>query len=265
MKGRGVAHPSPNHGPRRGGVRPDMVVLHYTGMDSAAAALARLCDPAAEVSAHYLVEEGGRVLALVPEDRRAWHAGRARWGDVSDVNSRSIGIELANPGGGPGGHPFPAPQMRALEDLLAGIAARHGVPPERVVGHACIAPERKADPGPRFDWRRLACRGLAVWPAGATAPGARHLRAGGGGRWRAPGAAAPADTARAFRAAAAAFGYPVAPGTVWDDAARAVWRAFADRFAPALAARPGAPEGLALIDALADRWPVALDGPPPPA
>jgi N-acetylmuramoyl-L-alanine amidase len=155
-----LQHPSPNHGLRRGGVRPDLVVIHYTAMHSAEAALARLCDPAAEVSAHYLICEHGRVWQLVEEEQRAWHAGAGRWGEVTDVNSRSIGIELANRGD----HPFAAAQMDALEGLLAQIMARWAIPPERVIGHSDMAPLRKCDPGPRFDWRRLARRGLSVWP-----------------------------------------------------------------------------------------------------
>lgn len=258
-----IAHPSPNHGARRAGAGADMVVIHYTGMASAAAALARLCDARAEVSAHYLIEEGGRVFQLVPEARRAWHAGRARWGNVEDVNSRSIGIELANPGTGPAAHPFPAAQMGALEGLLAGVLARHAVAPERVVGHACVAPARKVDPGLRFDWRGLAHLGLSVWPD-PPAPGARHLPHPTARRRRAPGVGE-TDAARIFQAAAAAFGYPVPASGAWDAPTCAVWRAFAERFCPALAETPGAPAGLARIDDLAMRWPVALDPPAAPA
>ena len=152
--------PSPNCGPRRDAARPDMVVLHYTGMATAAEALDRLCDPAAEVSAHYLITETGDLCRLVPEHLRAWHAGAGRWGGVTDVNSRSIGIELANPGT----HPFPAPQMAALERLLAGLLSRHAIAPARVIAHSDMAPARKSDPGPRFDWCRLARAGLSVWP-----------------------------------------------------------------------------------------------------
>lgn len=137
-----------------------MVVIHYTAMATAAAARARLCDPAAEVSAHWLIDEAGRTEALVPEDLRAWHAGAGAWGGVTDVNSRSVGIELANDGTSP----FSAPQVAALEVLLAGIMARWRIPPARVIGHSDMAPERKADPGARFDWRRLARGGLSVWP-----------------------------------------------------------------------------------------------------
>lgn len=153
-------HPSPNFGQRRGGAGVSLVVLHYTAMASAEAALARLCDPGHEVSAHYLVAEDGRVFGLVDEAERAWHAGAGAWGGIGDVNSASIGIELANPGDAP----FAAPLMAALEALLADILARHSLPPEAVIGHSDCAPGRKTDPGPRFDWRRLARSGLSVWP-----------------------------------------------------------------------------------------------------
>lgn len=150
---------SPNFGERRGGVAPDLVVLHYTAMPSCAAAKERLCDPLAQVSAHYLICEAGDVLALVPERARAWHAGAGSWGAVTDVNSHSIGVELANDGL----QPFAAPQMTALEFLLGGILARWSIPPHRVIGHSDLAPARKGDPGARFDWRRLAQAGLSVW------------------------------------------------------------------------------------------------------
>ena len=135
-----------------------MVVLHYTAMSGLEAAADRLCDPAFEVSAHYLIGRCGRVLRLVPEELRAWHAGAGRWGAVTDVNSRSIGIELDNDGQSP----FAGPLMDALEALLPGILARHRIPPERVIAHSDMAPGRKADPGPRFDWARLARQDLAV-------------------------------------------------------------------------------------------------------
>ena len=165
---------SPNHSERRGAQVPDMVVIHYTAMTDAASARARLCDPAAEVSAHWLIDECGRTEALVPEDRRAWHAGAGSWQGRDDVNSRSIGIELANPGD----RPFPAPQIAALEELLAGIMARWPVSPARVIGHSDMAPDRKSDPGPRFDWARLARRGLALAPEGGPVHGASDDRPG---------------------------------------------------------------------------------------
>lgn len=152
--------PSPNYGERRGGLRPSLIVIHYTAMTSCAAARARLCDPAAEVSAHWLISATGEVEALVPEEMRAWHAGAGSWRGQDDVNSRSVGVELVNTGA----QPFPEPQMAALEAMLAGTCARWGIGPADVIGHSDMAPGRKTDPGARFDWRRLALAGLSVWP-----------------------------------------------------------------------------------------------------
>lgn len=156
-----TSFPSPNHGARRLG-QPDMIVIHYTGMDSCAAARARLCDPAAEVSAHYLIDLDGAVEQLVDEARRAWHAGVSDWRGETDVNSRSIGIELVNRGHGPDYHPFPEPQMAALEALIGDIRARWTIPLENIVGHEDVAPGRKIDPGPKFDWPRLIRQNLAA-------------------------------------------------------------------------------------------------------
>lgn len=153
-----IDHPSPNFGPRRDGLRPSLVVIHYTAMESMEAARDRLCDPVAEVSAHYLISGQGAVLRLVAEEMRAWHAGVGEWCGVDDINSRSIGIELDNRGD----HPFGEAQMVALEGLLVGIMARWGIMPEGVIGHSDMAPGRKVDPGARFDWARLARQGLAV-------------------------------------------------------------------------------------------------------
>ncbi|WP_235442131.1 N-acetylmuramoyl-L-alanine amidase [Rhabdonatronobacter sediminivivens] len=155
-----IWHPSPNHGPRRDGLQPELVVLHFTGMADTGAALERLCDPAAEVSAHYLISGSGQVWHLVQESRRAWHAGAGGWQGRGDVNSRSVGIELCNPGD----RPFAAPQMHALEALLRSVMARWNIRAKGVIGHSDMAPERKFDPGPRFDWCRLARQQLAIWP-----------------------------------------------------------------------------------------------------
>ena len=162
-------HASPNHDARPAGGPVDMLVLHYTGMRSCAEALARLCDPAAKVSAHYLIDEDGTCVPLVAEDRRAWHAGVSFWRGHADINARSIGIELVNPGHEFGYRPFPEAQMRALIDLCRGILARHPIPPCNVVGHADVAPRRKRDPGDLFDWRRLAAAGIGLWPEGTAA------------------------------------------------------------------------------------------------
>jgi N-acetylmuramoyl-L-alanine amidase len=142
-----------------------MLVLHYTGMVSAEAALSRLCDPASKVSAHYTVGENGTVYAHVPEDRRAWHAGVSFWANIHDVNSHSIGIELVNPGHEFGYRPFPFAQIAALKSLCARILARHAIPEWNVVGHSDIAPARKDDPGELFPWDELAQAGIGLWPA----------------------------------------------------------------------------------------------------
>jgi len=161
---------SPNHDARPAGAPVDMLVLHYTGMETAAAALARLTDPAAKVSAHYLIDEDGAVHALVAEDRRAWHAGVSAWRGEADVNARSIGIELVNPGHEFGYRDFPARQIDALADLCREILARHPIPPRNVVGHSDVAPRRKTDPGERFPWPALAKLGIGLAPQPAAVP-----------------------------------------------------------------------------------------------
>jgi N-acetylmuramoyl-L-alanine amidase len=186
-------------------------------METAEAALERLCDPAAEVSCHWLVRDNGEVCSLVAEEMRAWHAGAGAWGSETDVNSASIGIELDNDGVSP----FPEAQMAALEDLLDGIMGRWGIGPEAVIGHSDMAPERKQDPGGCFDWRRLALGGRAVWPDDG----------GEGGD---------------FHADLAAFGYP-------DAAEDAVLAAFRARFRPG-AEGPVSPEDRAMAADLARRF-----------
>ena len=155
--------PSPNREPRPEGIHPDMLILHYTGMASGPEALERLCDPAAKVSAHYLIEEDGRIFRLVPEDERAWHAGVASWAGESDINSRSIGIELVNPGHEFGYRAFPDAQIDSLTVLAKGIVERWRIPAARVLGHSDVAPLRKEDPGELFPWDRLAGAGIGLW------------------------------------------------------------------------------------------------------
>jgi N-acetylmuramoyl-L-alanine amidase len=214
-----IACLSPNFGPRRDGLRPELVVIHYTAMPSADEALARLCTAEHAVSAHYLIGRDGRLWQLVDEEMRAWHAGAGDWAGRGDVNSRSIGIELDNSGL----FPFSNPQMTRLELLLSNILARWSIPPAGVIGHQDFAPDRKADPGRRFDWRRLAHGGLAVWPE--------------------PDAPARPDPDR-FLADAAAFGYPVAAGLAAVlDAVRARFRPFAQG--------PLNPDDMALASGLA--------------
>jgi N-acetylmuramoyl-L-alanine amidase len=156
--------PSPNHDWRGEPVKIDMLVLHYTGMQSAEAALDRLCDPKARVSAHYVIDRAGIVWRLVPEVRRAFHAGVSCWQGERDLNFPSIGIEIVNPGHEWGYCPFPEAQMAAVEGLCRDILSRHPILPSRIVGHSDIAPDRKADPGELFDWPRLARAGIGLWP-----------------------------------------------------------------------------------------------------
>jgi N-acetylmuramoyl-L-alanine amidase len=210
--------PSPNHDSRGGppNLRPvDMLVLHYTGMQSAAAALDRLCDPEARVSSHYLIDEDGTLWRLVPEARRAFHAGVSCWQGELNLNYLSIGIEIVNPGHEWGYRPFPEPQMAAVELLCRDILSRHPIPPYRIVGHSDIAPERKADPGELFDWRRLAAAGIGLWPPPDPALAGRRGR-GVGVMQR---TAALADLAR--------IGYCVSPGNEQPALA-----AFQRRFRP---------------------------------
>lgn len=159
-----VERPSPNASARRGDAPIDMLVLHYTGMPTGAAALNRLCDPAAQASAHYVIEEDGTVYRLVPEEKRAWHAGLASWRGERDVNSRSIGIELVNPGHQFIYRNFPEAQIASLKALAEDILGRHPIPARNVVGHSDIAPDRKLDPGERLDWQDLARDGIGLWP-----------------------------------------------------------------------------------------------------
>ncbi|OWJ79307.1 N-acetylmuramoyl-L-alanine amidase [Haematobacter missouriensis] len=200
-----------------------MVVIHYTAMADCRAAEARLCDPAAEVSAHWLIGKDGTTLPLVEESHRAWHAGAGQWGTVTDVNSRSIGIELDNTGA----EPFSAPLMASLERLLADILDRWTIPPERVIAHSDMAPARKIDPGPRFDWRRLALSGLSVWPESAEEDGARQS---------------------GLMASLHAFGYPEGDAALLLSAFRLRFRPWADG--------PADPVDAALAADLARRFPV---------
>jgi N-acetylmuramoyl-L-alanine amidase len=154
---------SPNFDERTGLARPDMIVLHYTGMQFSQDAIMRLCDPAARVSSHYVVVENGAIVQLVPEVRRAWHAGISSWGGDTDINSRSIGIEICNPGHDFGYPDYPARQIAAVITLCRSIMTRNIVRPENVVAHSDVAPGRKQDPGEKFPWKRLAQSGIGLW------------------------------------------------------------------------------------------------------
>lgn len=174
--------PSPNHGERAGGLKPDMIILHYTGMETAAAALDWLCREESQVSSHYFVHEDGRVDQLVAEDRRAWHAGKSIWKGEADLNSRSIGIEIAN-AGHPGGLPdFPSEQIDAVVELCRNCGDRWSITPERVLAHSDIAPIRKVDPGEKFPWERLYAGGVGHWVPAAPIGGGRFFQRGDQGQ-----------------------------------------------------------------------------------
>jgi N-acetylmuramoyl-L-alanine amidase len=161
-----VEMPSPNHD-ERGDAPIDLLLLHYTGMKSAKEALDRLCDPSAKVSAHYTIDEDGTVYGHVPESRRAWHAGVGHWAGASDINARSIGIELVNPGHEFGYREFAGDQIASLTTLCHSILMRHPIPSWRVLGHSDVAPARKEDPGELFPWQQLAKAGIGLWPQAA--------------------------------------------------------------------------------------------------
>ncbi len=218
-----IDHPSPNWGDRKGRGPIDMVVLHYTGMANGDLALERLSDPTQEVSAHYLVEEDGRIFRLVPEHGRAWHAGVAYWQGERDINSCSIGIEIVNPGHTWGYRPFPERQVRAVEHLLADIVERHGITPARILGHSDVAPGRKEDPGELFPWPRLAAQGFGVYPSLCD-----------DGRFGGPGALVPAQGSEvaALRGALAQIGYEIMPEPIYDPWTETVVRAFQRHFEP---------------------------------
>jgi N-acetylmuramoyl-L-alanine amidase len=154
---------SPNHGERNGNMKPDILVLHYTGMSDAQDAVRRLCSESSKVSSHYIVLEDGHIIQSVAESRRAWHAGESSWAGETDLNSRSIGIEIANPGHDHGYPEFPRRQIAAVTALCRSIFTRHRIPADRVVAHSDIAPSRKKDPGEKFPWKSLHDSGIGLW------------------------------------------------------------------------------------------------------
>ncbi len=154
---------SPNHGERKDGAKPDIIILHYTGMADTQAAVRHLCAATSQVSSHYVVLEDGYIIQCVPEARRAWHAGQSSWAGETDINSRSIGIEIANPGHDHGYPDFPRRQIAAVTTLCRSILTRHRIPADRVLAHSDIAPSRKKDPGEKFPWKCLHDSGIGLW------------------------------------------------------------------------------------------------------
>ncbi|MBX4930372.1 N-acetylmuramoyl-L-alanine amidase [Rhizobium bangladeshense] len=179
---RASVRPSPNHGERADGRHPDMILLHYTGMPTADGALDWLCREESQVSSHYFVHENGQVIQLVPEARRAWHAGKSSWHGESDINSLSIGIEIAN-AGHPGGLPdYPEEQIAAVIELCHDCVKRWSIAPERVLGHSDVAPIRKVDPGEKFPWAELHRAGVGHWVEPAMITGGRFFQRGDAGQ-----------------------------------------------------------------------------------
>jgi len=215
--------PSPNFGERRDVTRPDMLILHYTGMPSCEDAIRCLASPKSGVSCHYVVDEDGAITQMVPETLRAWHAGVSLWQGVEDINSCSIGIEIHNPGHD-GGYPhFPDTQMAAVEALCLDIIDRNGITPPRVLAHSDVAPHRKIDPGEKFDWARLALAGIGHWVEPAEMTYGDCLESGDAG-----------DGVMSLQRNLGAYGYRIDLSGAFDEHTRIVVSAFQRHFRPAL-------------------------------
>jgi N-acetylmuramoyl-L-alanine amidase len=222
VKRTALAHdwlPSPNIEPRKEGRRPSILLLHYTGMKSAAASLAWLCNPKSKVSCHYLVDEQGRITQMVDEDLRAWHAGIASWRGESDINSLSIGIEIHNPGHTMGYPDFPPRQMESVAALCRDILGRHPIEPRDVLGHSDVAPRRKADPGEKFDWRMLHDRGVGHWVEPVPLQDGAGLGSGDEG-----------EEVAELQALLSTYGYGIEAAGKFDAATAATVRAFQRHF-----------------------------------
>jgi len=233
-----ASRPSPNFNARVGDGVPDTLLMHYTGMQTGEAAMARLTDPAARVSAHYTVEEDGTVYAHVAEELRAWHAGVSSWRGHTDINSRSIGIEIVNPGHEWGYRPFPDVQIDAVIELSKGILSRHRIPARNVIGHSDVAPARKEDPGELFPWARLAREGVGLWPETGSISGS-GLSPGSSG-----------EAVSALQRDLARFGYGIDVSGLFDEATRLVVVAFQRHFRPRLLDGVADSETRALLAAL---------------
>lgn len=217
-----LLRPSPNHGPRKGTGLVDMIILHYTGMPSGDAALDWLCNPKSEVSAHYFVDEDGQITQSVGEGDRAWHAGRSFWKGDNDINSRSIGVEIVNPGPD-GGYPdFPDHQVAAVIALCRDILSRHDIPDAHVLAHSDVAPGRKIDPGEKFPWARLAAEGVGHWVDPSPVSGGRFFQEGDTG-----------EPVEALQAMLGHYGYDVYVSGQFDVRTNEVVTAFQRHFRPA--------------------------------
>jgi N-acetylmuramoyl-L-alanine amidase len=236
--------PSPNHEERV--LATDILLLHYTGMPSTVEAIERLCDPEAKVSSHYVVNEDGNILQLVPEARRAWHAGVSSWEGVTDINSRSIGVEIGNPGHSYGYPDFPEPQLAAAIALCRDLMERHRFRPDRVLAHSDVAPLRKWDPGEKFPWERLHRAGVGAWiePAPMTPGMVLALRDIG-------------PEVAQLQAGLRVYGYAIEATGIYDELTAAVVAAFQRHFRPACVdgrADPSTIETLQSLLATSERW-----------
>jgi N-acetylmuramoyl-L-alanine amidase len=232
---------SPNFNERVGEGVPDILIMHYTGMQTCQAAVERLTDAASRVSSHYTIDEDGTIYRHVAEEMRAWHAGASHWRGATDINSRSVGIEIVNPGHEFGYRAFPDVQIAAVIELSRGIVSRHRIPPRNVIGHSDIAPGRKTDPGELFPWKPLAEAGLGIWvEARATNEGS--LRRGDAG-----------DGVRALQERLAAYGYGIDLTAAFDEWTEVVVSAFQRHFRPALFDGVADAETLAILRALNER------------
>ena len=214
--------PSPNYGERNKGRAVDMIVLHYTGMPDVEGAIAQLCTPGTDVSAHYIVLEDGRIVQSVPEAKRAWHAGVSFWAGEEDINSCSIGIEIINRGHDWGYPDFPSRQIAAVIALCRGIMLRRKIPSHRVLAHSDVAPARKRDPGEKFPWHLLANSGVGHWVQPAPIVRGETLKLGSIG-----------DAVAGLQAALAKYGYNVPTHGKFDGPTMEVVAAFQRHFRPA--------------------------------
>jgi len=212
---------SPNFGPRRDGMRPEIIMLHYTGMETSASAESWLCDPVSEVSSHYLVREDGSIVQMVRESDRAWHAGKGSWRGRTDINSCSIGIEVANPGHAYGYPDFADIQIEAVITLCRDITSRHSIRPERVLAHSDTAPGRKVDPGEKFPWARLHAAGVGHFVEPSPVRGGRFLSAGERG-----------EPVEALQSMLTLYGYGAEINGSFDATTQAVVAAFQRHFRP---------------------------------
>lgn len=215
---------SPNIGTRRGTTKPSLLILHYTGLETAKRSIDVLCDPICEVSCHYLIDVDGHVTQMVREADRAWHAGKSYWRGETDINSHSVGIEIQNPGHAHGYPDFPDMQMIAVERLARDIVSRHGMPAENVLAHSDIAPQRKIDPGEKFDWQRLHGAGVGHWIAPQKLT--EELVASEFD------AAVPDERVQTCQKLLQQYGYDVATDGRLDDATQRVISAFQRHFRP---------------------------------